>query len=121
MPSSPKLNRRWLRYSLRALFVFVTLACVGFGWLGWKLRAAHAERRASMALQEHGAEVTFAPTATFPGLEWLRNLLGDKLIFVHVLGVDLPTHYCTDEALAHCKGFPRLEEIGINGYRKAKS
>ena len=38
---SPKPKRRWFRYSLRTMFVVVTLVC---GWLWWQLRIVHQRR-----------------------------------------------------------------------------
>ena len=36
MPTPPR--RRWYQFSLRTMFVVVTLACIGFGW--WVQRSA---------------------------------------------------------------------------------
>jgi hypothetical protein len=33
----PKRKRRWSQFSLRTLMLFVTLACVIAGWIGWRL------------------------------------------------------------------------------------
>jgi hypothetical protein len=35
-PAKPRL--RWFRFSLRTLFILVTLASVPLGWIGWELR-----------------------------------------------------------------------------------
>ena len=79
-PSRPR--RRWLRYSLRTLFVAVSILCI---WLGLKVNAARRQREAVAALTRSGADVSFdyqtannaTSDATPPGPAWLRKLIGD--------------------------------------------
>src|SRR5437870_1822669 len=77
MDSKPK--RRWLRYSLRTLLVFVTLTSAGFGWFGWQLRIVHARLT---FLQRPG--VTYQPGKAdwHPAIEipFYRRWLGDESI-----------------------------------------
>ena len=54
MSEAPK--RRWFRFSLRTLFVVVTVCCV---WLGWQLHIVR-ERQAMLREFEKGAERTAA-------------------------------------------------------------
>src|SRR5262245_26665575 len=90
---APATNRRWPRFSLRTLFIVVTLLCL---WLGWKYGAIHRtiqERHHVIAwLNEHGGMiynggvptpfVNFAPagvTAPMHLSRW-RRWLGDMAI-----------------------------------------
>jgi hypothetical protein len=86
MDSTPR--RRWFRYSLRTLLVFVTVACAGFGWLGLKMRQAQRQEELAKAIDELGGGVVYdyeidsngdwVKSPTPPGPVWLRNMLGDK-------------------------------------------
>src|SRR5689334_19696866 len=49
-------RRRWLRYSLRTLFVLVTLLCV---WLGLWANRAERQKRAVAWFKAHGGEVHY--------------------------------------------------------------
>lgn len=82
-----KTKRRWLRYSLRTLLVLVTIACVGFGWLGMKVRAKQREREVIETIEKLGYYVKYdyefdsagvpIESPTLPGQAWLRPLVGD--------------------------------------------
>jgi hypothetical protein len=84
--SNPK--RRWFRFSLRTLLVFVTIASAGFGWLATKVRAKQREREAVRALLELDCDIVYAGQPFSEdgimwddyrvprGPKWLRNILG---------------------------------------------
>ena len=57
MDNKPKTKRRRFRFSLRTLLLLVTVASLGFGWLGYKLRQAERQRAAVELLRELDAEV----------------------------------------------------------------
>src|SRR5690349_19710848 len=92
-----KPKRRWSRFSLRTAFVLVTIACISFGWLGYKVREKKREREAVAALTNAGGKVLYdyqialdddrMRSVTPPGPEWLRRALGDNL-FAHVVSVE---------------------------------
>src|SRR6185295_9519114 len=96
MDVKPKRHR--FRFSLRTLLVLVTIACVGFGWLGMKMRQAERQRQAIEAIQALGGAVfydyerdfneIFNPSPTPPGPEWIRDFLGDNF-FAEVTAVNL--------------------------------
>ena len=37
-------SRRHLQFSLRTLFVVLTLLCLGFAWVGWQVRIVQGGR-----------------------------------------------------------------------------
>jgi len=87
-PAAPaKPRRRWFRFSLRTMLVFVTLAGCALGWLGAKLREARRQQVAAAAIRSLGGEVeydyefdslgNYTPNATPPGSAWLHALFGD--------------------------------------------
>src|SRR5437879_1931976 len=91
-PAAPPPTRRWLRFSLRTLLVFVTLAAVGCSWLAVKLRQSEREAAAAAAIVKSGGAVEWNDDEHPYGPAWLRRLLGEHcLAHVKVVGwyVDL--------------------------------
>ena len=80
------------RYSLRTLFVAVTLFCL---WLGWQVHCVQVRKDWLMRVQAAGGRVYFGDTfrEKYPTLtqqapqevSWYRRLLGDRS--VHTLFV----------------------------------
>jgi hypothetical protein len=56
-------RRRWLRYGVRTLLVFVTLLCV---WLGWLMHGVQKQRSAAARLEQFDAELVYFPFFTMP-------------------------------------------------------
>ena len=86
--TTPHPRRRFFRYSLRTLFIVVTVFCV---WMGIISKQAREQGLAVEAIQELGGEVVYEHESTSsdpPGPEWLRRLIGDEYFF-SVHGVDL--------------------------------
>jgi hypothetical protein len=80
--------RRWLRFSLRSLFIALTiLAC----WLGYQLnwirqrREFYAKNEADM-LQHCGSTMIGVQYGKAPGLLWLFGESAKPLIVLHVEG-----------------------------------
>ena len=89
--SRPKL--RWYQYSLRSLFIFVTLVCIAFGlYIGPKNR----RHQAVVAIEKAGGIVAYADA---PGDEWW---------FKRTLRQYLPRDW-----------FDEVDRIHINNYEKA--
>jgi hypothetical protein len=98
MTAAPK--RRWLRYSLRTLFVVVTVFGV---WLGWQASIVHERKRILSSLERQASD-SFNPyvalfkmkqatlklgPADWPWptnpIPWVRRMLGDKpVVFLGV-------------------------------------
>ncbi|MGD9644130.1 MAG: hypothetical protein AB7U73_00385 [Pirellulales bacterium] len=74
MTEAPVTKRRWFRFSLRTLFVFVTL---GACWLAWyRHREDRAEARwdAARAVWDAGGQIEWTdPTPEKSWLAWLAN------------------------------------------------
>jgi hypothetical protein len=114
-----KPKRRWFRFNLRSLLVLVTIACVGFGWLGVKVRAKQREREAVKALRDLGGEVRYdyefnsnwseVENPTPPGPEWLRELLGNDIFACAVSAHCGPQ--TTDVDLRHLAAFGQLRAL----------
>ena len=84
MTLAPK--RRWFRFSLRTLFVVVTVACC---WLGYYVNWAHQRRHGREWLEEHdwmqrgigNISIPYVREAK-PDLPWPLRMLGEgPLIF----------------------------------------
>ncbi len=102
-PSEPK--RRRFQFSLRALLLFVTVAGVGFGWLGRGLRRAARHRQA--VAEFHQVETKIAGMGGSISYEyaegppnWIMRLLGDP----GTLDVKVAMHEATDADLTLLKG-----------------
>lgn len=87
MSDSPKPKLRWFRYTLRTLLLFVTIASVAFGGLGYKMRRAKQQQEAVQMISKLSGWVRYdyqydADLHRFhthdlpPGPEWLRNVFG---------------------------------------------
>jgi Leucine rich repeat len=126
MDAKPK--RRSLRYSLRTLLVFLTIACAGFGWLGMKVRAKQRESEAVKAITtqrvafvqyDYQLDANWRPisSATPPGPDWLRKRLGDECFAEVVMArfyVADPEEF-PDSNLSHLKLFPSLKVLDLSG------
>lgn len=70
--SPTKPRRRWLRFSIRALLVLVTLICILLGWLGREIYQHHQRRAMFSRIEVSGGDVFadldafhYGPTLTF--------------------------------------------------------
>ena len=92
---SPTPKRRWFRFTLRTLFVVVTVcAC----WLGWQIHIVHERADALQRLKVMGCEPLFR---TNPRC-WKCVLLGD----VDVSGFEIPLSVLTKANAEIAKWFP---------------
>lgn len=116
MDEKPNSQRRWFRFSLRTLLLVVTVACVGFGWMGHKLRQAERQREAVAAIRELGAWVHYDSDVYPPDHKrrpsWLRQSIGED-VFANV--VDVRWERASDDALVHLAALPKLEHLNLAG------
>jgi hypothetical protein len=119
MNANPK--RRLFRFSLRTLLILVAMTCVGFGWLGFKMRQAARQRIVVDAIRESGGivwydyhdfGVTFNPNAEPPESAWLRKFLGDNF-FANVAYVDFGHRPVTDDDIDQLQYIPTLQWLNI--------
>jgi len=73
-------RRRWFQFSLRTLFVVMTIAAL---WLGMVMHRARKLRRSVHAITAAGGAIYFHhqwedAEAPPPGPTWLRRLVGDE-------------------------------------------
>jgi len=95
-----KPRRRWLRFSLRTLFLVTTALCV---WIAIRVNSARRVRSALAAVNRAGGtawfdyqvvpgksgkpnDFTVDSNAAPPGAAWLRERLGDEY-FINIVGV----------------------------------
>jgi hypothetical protein len=84
---TPAPNRRWFRFSLRTLFVVMTLACI---WLGYQLnwiRQRRAVRTGSTVAWQHEFPTDkmfqkMPPPPKAPGMLWLFGEIGYYAVHV---------------------------------------
>jgi hypothetical protein len=118
----PKSRRRWLRFSLRALLVFLLLLSVPLAWFAWRMQEARRQGEAVEAIVGMGGEVTYNYQIDehgewIPGAEpttpaWLRKSLGHDF-FYDVTWVSFDGTQATDAGLEHLKGLTCLEVLWL--------
>jgi len=125
--TTPHPRRRFFRYSLRTLFVVVTVFCV---WMGITAKRARDQKLAVQAVEALGGTVRFEHQDGFvnfeggilsphgsdgPGPEWLRQLIGEEYFFcvdeVHFIRSNVD-----DASLAVIKGFPNFQLLAIDEF-----
>jgi hypothetical protein len=62
----PASNHRWFQFSLRTLFVAVTVAALFLGWIGWRLNQARQRENLLQSLGVDGARITRIPAQSSP-------------------------------------------------------
>ena len=75
---SPHFRPR-LRFSLRTLFVLVTIVGGGFGYVGWQWRIVQERKAVREWISTNGQEIFFSWEEPAGGLQltWIRRALGD--------------------------------------------
>src|SRR5438132_1461123 len=129
-------RRRWLRFSLRSLFLLTLVLAAFLAWMTYKARQ---QGIAVAALKEMGCNIAYdyaddrSPTV----LERLRKLLGEEeprsitgvsgslaitdAALVHIgrltqlQGLDLQGARVTDAGLAHLRGLTHLYTLNLSG------
>ena len=114
--SEPNSKRRWFRYSLRTLFVLVTILCV---YLAWQVRIVQ-QRKQLLAKIEAASGARFQPFNTIAQLDaifvlggpvqfpdqrrvsFIRRLLGDRTVPI----ICLPAAMSADDLATYKKAFP---------------
>jgi hypothetical protein len=91
--------RRWFRFSLRTMFVLVTVGCIALGWLGWNWRIVRERQHCFDGITWSHAADGLRGTARdipyvwcFPDespMPFPRNLLGDKRMKAFLIQSDL--------------------------------
>ena len=115
----PKPRRRFLQFSLRTLFVLMTVFAV---WFGWKMNKAREQAKAVAWVQEMGGwvrydyefdqEDEFIEGAKPPGPEWLREVLGIDFTD-DVVGVNFDETQVSD--LTPLAGMKNLQWLSLVG------
>jgi len=114
--TTPHPRRRFFRYSLRTLFVVVTVACILMGTVA---KRARDRKLAVEAILEMGGVVTYehedsnSPTEP-PGPVWLRQIVGDEYFFI-VDHVGLGSRKAKDLSLAPISRLTELRSLSLIG------
>ena len=114
---SPKPRRRWFRFSLRSLLLFVVLVGIPLGWLGSKVNRARKQRAVVAELQKLGARFIYDPVNELgpkerqpSGPTWLIDLLGREY-FDDVFQVSIASPGVTDETIELIAELPAVEYV----------
>ncbi len=114
MTAPDKPRRRWLRFSLRSLFLLIVVIAVSLGWTLYKVRQ---QGIAVAELKKMGCLVTYdnadwgSPTV----LERLRKLLGeDESRSVVRVRVEMEKTF-TDAGLVHLRALTQLQYLALDG------
>src|SRR5262245_17761013 len=113
--ASPKPRRRWLRFSLRALLLIVTVLCI---WIGIKVNAARRQRAAMAAMQRAGVMVKF--DYQLPAPAWIRQLIGEEY-FREVVRVAGDHGHISADDFARLTDFPELTELTLDSTKITQS
>src|SRR6476620_429395 len=116
----PKPSRRWFQFGLRTLLLLVAIACIGFGWLGYKVRQAERQRETVEAIESLGGRVfhdyeldavgSEINSPSPPGPAWVRNLFGIDFL-ANVVYVDLLGDWVTDAGRVYLDGLNQLKYL----------
>lgn len=118
---------RYLTFSLRTLFVLLTIGCV---WLGWKCEQARTQREAVKAIEALGGTVYYDWQLQYlpngqkivkPGgkpnvPDWIRKIIGDDVFqTARVVAFGDPGRPVPDvlNAIPHLQRLRELETVGI--------
>src|SRR5713101_1137558 len=86
MPATAKPRRRWFRFSLRTLFVLLTLFCV---WLGVQVKWIQDRHKALDWVEAHPVSGVYSyPLAPFPGFPVPLRIFGQKPVEQIEIGVE---------------------------------
>jgi Leucine-rich repeat (LRR) protein len=129
--NAPRSKRRWLQFSLRTIFVLMTVLGL---WLGITAHRARRQKEAVEAILALGGHVTYGYEVDELGLprwefdqqgrpqipdgppvpKWLRRAFGDDY-FVDVVDVALGGPDLTDADLVHLGKLPHLRRLLVDG------
>ena len=127
MNDTRKPRRRWFQFSLRSLFVVMTMACIGMSWVGVKMQKAKKQKEAVEAIVKLGGVVYYdyqldaAGRLTHrdkpPEPAWMRHLLGED-ICVKIAKVSYDMHG-SEARLEHIEVLTDLQRLHIINARLA--
>jgi hypothetical protein len=106
------------RFSLRTLFVLVTVLGIALGWVGVQVQAARRQRHAVEGIRALGGEVWYdyddynqIPPAESPWPEWLVRAIGIDY-FATVTEVTAPVgHEQISQSVEHWRQLPHLRKL----------
>lgn len=105
---------RWKRYSLRSLFVLMTVSCLFLGAWSVYVNPYRLQARSLAEVNRLQGEVQFEPADGPAWHRWLViKLLGDDA-FVHVTKVNLAGRTIDDQALRSLTGLTHLKDLSLD-------
>ena len=118
MIRAPK--RRWFRFSfsLRTLFVLVTVAAAAMGYLVWKAKVLREQSQIIVDLQSLGRvpfihEIGGISPVPPPGPEIVKRFFG-KYSFAQIMQIQIDDERVTDDTLAHIATLPGAFSLILN-------
>jgi hypothetical protein len=109
---NPPPPRRWFRFSLRTMFVLVTVGCV---WLGWEARVVMGRKSLRKQLEQQGVIFCpFSPTdpryaTSLPKFRFIRLLMSDVGIKTILFEMDSDADV---KGYQDCEGrFPEADRV----------
>lgn len=105
-------RRTWFRFSLRSLFVLVTLVGV---WLGYQMSIVRERQALLASIVARGGIVTETDpsAARMPDIEdipWYRRILGDRAVASIGMGAEIPSGVAYPATVGRVlRAFPEAE------------
>ena len=106
---SEKPKHRWYQFSLRMLFVLVTIACIGAGWIAYRRNEVAQRRAAAKNIEAIGGVFSMTGSESESGFHGWDFLFGDDHYGrAHSIHLRMPVFAAQLDYMAH---FPQVEEL----------
>lgn len=111
---NPDRFKSWRRYSLRTMFVLMTLCSLVFGAWAVFVNPSRLQQRSLAVVNRLQGNTVKVPASGPPWHAWLVTTLLGKDAFAHVTELDLNGKNVTDDELRNLGGLKHLRRISLD-------